>query len=1093
MQKNKKTNFFTNVEGNTLVDHFKKSTKYAKYFDILVGYFRISGFHLLYKELENVDKIRILIGMGVDKEVYNINKNTTQQILDSSYTDVEAIEDSVKSLKSEIIEAPNSYDTELGVKKFIEFLKIEKLEIRVFPSRKLHAKLYINRFKNKDIELKEGSVITGSSNLSESGLEKNIEFNVELNEPHELNEALEFFEKQWKQGVDLKEEYINKIENETFLTNQITEEELYYKLLYEHFESEINLDKSVDFSNVPHDYMDLKYQKEAVTYAKHILGGFGDNEGYGGVVLSDVVGLGKTYVAALLALQYEKSRKLIFCPPVLKDYWEETFHKFHIPGYKVVSTGQLNQENFKLNFDDYDMIFIDESHKFRNQKTNMYEKLFNITYGDRKKIILISATPQNNSPMDLLSQISLFQSMNHSSIPGYPALKTYFTEKNGIIKNAKEDLKKNKIDNKKYKKITKKVSEDIRDDILEHIMIRRTRNDVERYHKEDMKKRDFFFPKINDPHKMVYELDKNLNSIFDDTLHLIKEIHYARYQPKLYVKENKKGQYSIDEYELQQNRNLGGFMKTTLLKRLESSFYAFKMTVDRFVANYEGFVKMYESGTVFISKKYPNLYDFIGEDNFEEIIDSLSQAGKLNTYKSNDFKTDFIKELKKDLSDLKKIKKMWQNVGTDPKLEKLINQLKNNKLLKDKKIIIFTEAADTAKYLYKELKNKYKTILFHGQLNNSNTTKKDVKDNFDPNSDNPLDELDLLITTDVLSEGMNLHRSNIVINYDLPWNPTKVLQRVGRINRIGTEHKELYIFNFFPAEESDRELKQTENIVSKLQLFHDTLGEDAKYLTDEEEISSKHLFGQNKFDEFTKLKTSEEGDNKNLRNYYLNEIRKIRGTPLWDRILNIPEKVRIGVNSKDSSKLITFFKVGGLTKFFISDTAKVVEPKPKEITFSEAIQYFKPQKNTAYKSIELDKEYYDLLNLNESGMLELSDKQKSELLTPVIRGNPLEVIKNLKIIKRANVLSKQERIVINLILKRYKSGDVPDNQTKKIKNFIESQGKDIKENCHKIYAFVTDPQRGGFAINQLKKSRAHTKISSLENSQIILSKYFIKK
>lgn len=186
---------------------------------------------------------------------------------------------------------------------------------------------------------------------------------------------------------------------------------------------------------------------------------------------------------------------------------------------------------------------------------------------------------------------------------------------------------------------------------------------------------------------------------------------------------------------------------------------------------------------------------------------------------------------------------IWSLIETDPKLDEFKSNLTTNPKMKGKKAIVFTESTETAQYLYEELKEIYgeRIIYFSGQ--SSAALKVEIEDRFYPKfKDKNNDKYDLLITTDVLAEGINLHRANVLVNYDLPWNPTRIMQRVGRINRVGTEYDRIYVFNFFPTAQSKKQMPLEERILEKLQAFHDTLGEDFKYLSDEEEVSSKKLF-----------------------------------------------------------------------------------------------------------------------------------------------------------------------------------------------------------------------------------------------------------
>ncbi|MGH7890445.1 MAG: phospholipase D-like domain-containing protein, partial [Thermodesulfobacteriota bacterium] len=326
--------FFTNEEGHSLLDRFIVTLKGVQFFDVMVGYFRISGFHKLYESLEPIEKIRILVGLSVDRKTHElIWEAVHQQELDfeSSKKTKQLFE---SYIKQEMDNSEDSFKTEVGVKKFIEFLQSSKLEIKAYPSSKLHAKVYISRYlENYGADF--GRVITGSSNFSESGFVDNLEFNVELKNSADVQYALSKFEELWKEAVDISEEYIETINTKTWLNDNITPYELYLKFLYEHLKEEINLDEEEIETYLPEGFKELEYQKQAVISARKIL------ETYKGVFLADVVGLGKTYISALLAQQLQ-GKILVICPPGLKDYWEDTFREFGVRGFKVESMGKLD-------------------------------------------------------------------------------------------------------------------------------------------------------------------------------------------------------------------------------------------------------------------------------------------------------------------------------------------------------------------------------------------------------------------------------------------------------------------------------------------------------------------------------------------------------------------------------------------------------------------------------------------------------------------------------------------------------------------------------------------------------------------------------
>lgn len=1037
------TTFFTNEPGLTLLNRFKKILKDAQYFDVLVGFFRTSGFFQLYKSFESIEKIRILVGLNVERRAYEIIETARSQGQFDFESHSKTKQLFIEQTTSEMEDSEDAYETEIGIKKFLEFLTTDcpnkdqdiakggngkKLEFRTYPSENIHAKVYISRFYPDHLDF--GRVITGSSNFSESGFVANREFNVELKMRTDVEFALKQFKELWKDAVDISKEYIETIRKKTWLNDEISPYHIYLKMLYEYLKEDINLDLEIDM-NLPEGFLDLLYQKHAVVSAKKIL------DAYDGVFIADVVGLGKTYISALLAQQLPGG-KLIICPPVLKEYWEEAFYDFGISKFKVESIGMLDHI-LKAGAEKYDYVFIDEAHHFRNEYTQGFEKLHQICF--RKKTILVSATPLNNKFLDIFSQLKLFQIPKKSTIPGVPNLEKFF-------KKLEYNLKDYQKSDPEYMDAIKEGSKEIREKILKYVMVRRTRKEIVKYFSDDIEKRGLSFPDVGDPGRIIYQFDERINFVFNKTIELLKKFRYSRYTPLLYLKKE------LTEFEKQSQRNVGGFMKGILVKRLESSFYAFRKTLYRFVESYERFIDMINKGTVLISKKV-NVYDLLNEDNEEKIL-QLVEEDKVQKYNSDEFREEFIQDLNSDLEIIKEISELWIEVNSDPKLKKFIHELKSNGELKNKKIVVFTESKETGEYLFKNLNGHFqdRVIFFSsngGLVSEGGISRADardiIKENFDPDYKVIKDEINILISTEVLAEGINLHRSNIVINYDLPWNPTRVLQRVGRVNRVGTEHKNIYIYNFFPTDQSEKQIGLEDNIKSKIQAFHNTLGEDARYLTEEEIISSHELFGDNLYKRLTNKKTyageeeEEEEDRSELE--YLKFIRDIRNNQpkLFEKIKRLPKKARSGKTfDLDKDQLITFFRKGKLKKFFITN-----KEESQEITFLDAVDYFNCDEST--ERCKIPDIYYPMLEKNKNQFDAITSGEEIEAGSQ--RGglsNERYVIRRLKVkeFSKFQGFTDDDEEYIRLVLSAYEDGIIPQNTTKRIKKEIEKEINPLK-------------------------------------------------
>lgn len=1072
--------FITNESGKTLRDRFEQLIKDCQFFDCLVAYFRVSGFYAICKALEKTERIRILIGIGIDKGTFNLIKSAETKTKQSSYlSHLETKQEVEKDIENELAESEDSQDVEDGIQKFIEWIKSDKVEIRAYPSQNIHAKLYIITFRKGDRDI--GRVITGSSNFTESGLENNLEFNVELKNRADYEFAKEKFEHLWENAVDVSEKFVQIINERTWFNQNINPYELYLKFLYEYFRDELSRTDEVFKKYLPENFMKFEYQEQAILNAKKIL------EEYGGVFISDVVGLGKTYVATMLADQLD-GRTLVVAPPALLNRnnpgsWPNVFSDFHIPA-DFVSTGKLDYAKQLNEMREYSNIIIDEAHRFRTETTISYEDVAEICRG--KRVILVSATPYNNSPRDILAQIKLFQNARKSTIPGMANLEEFFGMLDGNLK--KVDRHENYLS---YINITKSNAKEIRDKVLKYIMVRRTRAEIERYFAEDLKKNKVKFPEVEAPKPFYYQLNEQEDKIFMETVRLItQEFTYSRYMPLLYLKKG------ITQLEAQSQKNMGGFMKVLLVKRLESSFYAFRKSIDRFIYSCEMFIKEYENGSVYISKGYINkIFEFL-ENGDDEAIQKLIDEGKAERYDSKDFKSEFGEDLKNDLKILRQIKSMWEYVKRDPKLETLLKNLKNHNILKDKKIIIFTESKETAEYLVENInKDGIKiALLFHGS--SPELVRDRVIENFDARSRNKKDDYKILVSTEVLSEGVNLHRSNIVINYDIPWNPTRMMQRVGRINRIDTQFNKIYAFNFFPTRQADSEIELTNIARSKIEAFLTLLGGDSAILTEGEPVSSHELF-----DRLISKKTITEDDEEEESELkYLRIIEDIRDKKpeLFEKIKRLPIKARsakvtqafLPVENTQNAQtemsvlpgLLTFFRKGKLMKFFLSNKEN---QNAIELDFLTAAKILESEENEKREKLKHEL-FYELLDKNKRAFFNATVEESIKTYS---RGGTDSETKLLKILKATQNNSKQfteeQEEYLKKILNRIEEGALPKKTVKKTLGALQELKIEEIQNPLKVISVLQREISSTF----LKTHYAETSALTGGKREVILSLY----
>lgn len=969
------SNFFTNRNNNSLLQKFEGVLQHIPNlysFDALVGYFRSSGYFKLRPYLENIEQIRILVGINVDVLLAKYNDIGQQFIKDSQETKEAFIE----ALKEDIAKADYTKEVEKGIVQFIEDITSGKIQVKAHPDKNLHAKIYIFKPENFNPN-STGTVITGSSNFTDNGLgtseRSNYEFNVELRRYDDIKFASDEFDLLWEEAVDILPADIQELKKDTYLNEDFTPFELYIKLLIEYFGKRIDYDPASVDMLLPDNYKRLTYQAEAA------IEGYEKLMRYNGFFLADVVGLGKTVIAAIIAKKFVfdngyHSKILIVYPPALETNWKRTIKDFHIwNNCSFVTTGSLHKvlDNDILDYpnaDEFDLIIIDEAHKFRNDTSQMYEKLQMITKTDRKvagpdgdvkkKVMLLTATPLNNHPADIENQVYLFQDRRNSTLPGVKDLQHFFTP----LKEEYDKLKKDKVLN--VQKV-KSIFDRIRDKVVEPLVIRRTRKDIEsnKEYLKDIKEQGIAFPKINPPNAVNYEFDDKLSILFDRTISLLtsldengKEVNgiqYYRYRAiEFLINEEDRKRYGDVESI---SGRLSAIMKTLLVKRLESSFFAFKQSLGRLLKNTDHMINMFDENKIYVAPDIDvNKYlDEGDEEGLEAKINS--KGGNNQIYEAKDFKEEFIQLLKADRTLVADLVEGWKEINYDPKLEKFIADLKKVFLAKkvnhSNKLVVFTESTETMEYIQKATNEAGFKRTIGISAKNRKDKEKTIRLNFDANLeiDQWENDIDIIFTTEVLAEGINLHRSNVIVNYDVPWNSTRLMQRIGRVNRIGTEAEEVNIFNFYPSDKSENQIKLTQTAIKKLQAFHSAFGEDSQIYSQLEEVGEAGLYG-------SKLK---EEINETL--LFLQELRtfKKEHKKEFEAISRIPKKARIA-RSIDNVKApnlnnvsLTYIKSEGHPgAFYKIDFNNVVH----ELTFVEAANIFKA--NTDEKAVKPLPDYH---------------------------------------------------------------------------------------------------------------------------------------
>jgi superfamily II DNA/RNA helicase len=967
------SNFFTNKNGNTLMKEFEgilQHNQYIKNLDAVVGFLRASGYFSLRPFLDNINRVRILIGIDVDK--YIAQAANQGKIFFGAEEEVR--EECLRKIRRDIESSNYKKEVEDGIFQMIQDLIDGKLELRAHPSKKIHAKLYI-LYPDDFNQYSQGVAITGSSNLSGNGLgiseDKQYEFNVKLDRYDDVKFAKDEFDQLWEEaeGCAITAEDVKASVDRTYLKGDVKPYDLYIKMLMEYFSDRVLATDDKNPFDMPEGYTKYDYQMDAVVegYQKLIR--------YDGFFLADVVGLGKTVIATMIAKKFliengrDKTKILVVYPPAVEQNWKATFKDFGIDKYaKFVTNGSLSkvldEENYNYwNADEYDMILVDEAHKFRSHTTSAFEQLQEICKmprieqgnipGYKKKVMLISATPMNNTPADIYNEIQLFQDPRRCTIDGVANLTAFFSP---LIKEFQQLRKNPNFDVTQFKKL----AEHVRDRVIKPLTVRRTRTDIEsvtRYNKDING-----FPKVERPNASSYELNEHLADLFESAMQTLdKKLTYARYQAIAYLKpEVSNGLY--DNAELI-SRSLAGIRKNGLVKRLESSFYAFQVSLDNFRQANKNMIDMFNRDKVFIAPDLDinNLLEsgYTDEEIEEKLNAKAEDNPKNSVFKAEDFKPEFIEMLQSDQDTLEKMCKAWEKItdADDSKFAKF-NELLKHELFKEdrnpeQKLVVFSESVDTVKYLERRINRKDVLVI---SADNRSKLFKTIRENFDANYKTKLNDYNIILTTDVLAEGVNLHRANVIVNYDTPWNSTRLMQRIGRVNRIGSVSKHIYNYVFYPSREGNREINLNQIALSKIQTFHSTFGEDNQIYS-QEEILDRDL--TKLFDEGMK-KQKEEGNQElpfyeELRTLYKTNRRE------YNRIEKLSLRSRTGREKRTvegvtlSGDTLVFLKTNFRKVFFlVSETAK-------ELSVLDALKYFKA--STEEQPVERIEQHYKHINM----------------------------------------------------------------------------------------------------------------------------------
>lgn len=1011
--------------------------------DILVGYFYYSGYSQLSEKLQD-KQIRILVGLDIDlhiskriSEVENFRKGFVSRNLVKEEYYAQFI---TLFNDSDLLDSADKLEQ---FKMFYGKILDGTLEIRK-TLEPCHSKMYLFAYNDQMNEGGElpGVLITGSSNLSYQGLKGRLELNARFNDKLEYEEGKKLFDELWENSVviankDNLDEWNNKVMKRIWYEQLYSPYLMYVRVLKEYF----NI-PTVNNILTPHDitegkYSNLRYQTDAVQMALNAL------NNHNGAIVADVVGLGKSVIASTIARNL-KLRTIIVCPPHLYKQWEGYRDEFSFTA-TVFSSGKIEeallhyQELVKSG--EQFLIIIDEAHRFRNEYTQDYALLHNLCFNN--KVLLLTATPFNNQPADIYALIKLFQIPTNSTLKTVENLGATFKDLIGKYKKLREEQREGKKTDEEIKTQVSDMAKKIRS-IISPLVVRRSRLDlldIPEY-AEDLKQQHIQLVLPDDPEELEYDLS-GLKTLYLSTLERISPseeggnvYHFkaARYSPALYIHEDLQEKLAKELEDktgvnfnllIGRQANISKFMRHLLVARFESSVAAFQASLGYMIQSSEHMLRWIEKRNkipVFKKGNLPDVSAFYdtSDDGMEE-IEELFEKYEARGFFEIDMKyvkDNFVADVESDIRLLKNLREQWfgkdNTIKNDPKLDSFIRivqeKMKNEP---ERKLIVFSEFADTVNYLGGALAKAGLPVMKYTSADATPANKDLIRTNFDAGMKPALQRNDyhVLIATDAISEGYNLHRAGAIFNYDIPYNPTRVIQRIGRINRVNKKvFEHLYIYNYFPTDVGEAETRTKEISTLKMAMIHAIMGEDTKALTKEEEV--KAFFKERYRKEFAR---SEEAS---WDTPYRKLLNGLKGTEDYDAALEIPHRARTARKAEKPKKgVLMFGRKGDDFVFKISDATN----SPAMISAEEAISLFEADRHE--EPVDLSKNFDAIYqqvksSLFSSGVKDRNEKEQINALAKIKvlmskQALPQDYLEDLAQVVRADALSGFEIRFIN--------------------------------------------------------------------------------
>ena len=922
--------------------------------DIAVGYFFMSGFAEVVDDLARLNKTRILVGRADRPTLEAVAAGLRQADalraqLDAEQTvsrrqRQEAAAGTVSEIARGVAAMPQTDASQDAVARLRQLVAAGLLEVRAYPRGFLHAKAYLCWY---DDHAEPGAAMVGSSNLSLAGFTGNTELNVRVTGDDEMATLKAWFEDLWADSVDVSAQVEQSLAV-SWAVKQYTPYAVYLKALYELYGQDLGSDEPLPLEPIRGVEL-ANFQLDAVRRGLDMI------RSYGGCYVADVVGLGKTYVGAELLRQLRQSYPndgppLIICPAGLVETWRQVSEQYGL-GAEVLSQSRIAPPPglaFDPETEQYEEVagsahgvyladeyryrgpvLVDEAHNFRNDVNRSRGLRDYLERGDHK-VILLSATPQNLGPRDIYRQVRLFLDETDHGLPLEPlGLEDYFasvvrwqeyrSDVDAYSAALAEHLKNggdgaSPIPPQRPDTPPADIAQ-----VLTPIFIRRRRRDIAEIYGDTAaingEPVSFPTPKLSN---LEYALDRVYAKAgdFTELLTTLGRHQAVRYNPTEYLKPG-----------MQRNRRyaglfrargrIAGMIRHLLFKRLESSIPAFRSTLASLSRSNRGFKAALEAGYVPVGSVATNLLagqNFNAEEALAVLqLEETRRNGRYHFPAADFDAARWITDLDADHAVLSDLLNRIKDIGPqdDDKLAMLRKFLKG---ASDEKVLIFSEAETTVDYLYEQLNPNGQDGAI-AKLSGSNRDQRaGIVSRFAPQANLPDgkrlqgEEVRALIATDVVSEGQNMQDCARVLNYDLHWNPVRLIQRFGRVDRIGSPHDEIHLHNMLPDAELDETLGLTGKLSDRIQAFHDLIGLDNKVLSDEERLNAQGVGVIYDDRELPELDDALDEVAANQRAIAL--LQNIRGNDpdLWRTIIELPDGIRSaltcsgGDNTEDAPK-----------------------------------------------------------------------------------------------------------------------------------------------------------------------------------------------